>query len=87
MMRSTWIDNGDGYTICSVYGEYVTTSSVVDSPVLYLRAYPRGAETLHNSRCVQIQANSYRTLSTMPREMHTDLQSITREMRGRFRIT
>ena len=47
MMRSTWLDNGDGYTICSVYRDYVTSSSVVDSPVQHLLAYSRGAEAIH----------------------------------------
>ena len=46
-MMSTCLDNVDGYTICSVYGDYMKTSSVVDSPVLYLLAYPRGAEAIH----------------------------------------
>ena len=47
MMRSTWLDNGDGYTICSVCGDYVMTSSVVDSPVLHVLAYPGGAVAIH----------------------------------------
>ena len=79
MMRSTWIDNGDGYTICSVYGDYVTTSSVIDSPFLHLLAYPRGAEAIHNSKCVRIRANSYRTLSTTARETHTVTRGVSRE--------
>ena len=79
MMRSTWIDNGDGYTICSVYGDYMKISSVVDSPVLHLLAYPRGAEAIHNSRCVRIRANSYRSLSTTARETHTVTCGVSRE--------
>ena len=46
-MRNTWLDNGDGYTICSVCGDYVTTSFVVDNPVLHLFVYPRVAEAIH----------------------------------------
>ena len=78
MMRRTWIDNGDGYTICSVYGDYVTTLSVVDSPVLNLLAYPRGAEAIHNSRCVRTRANSYRTLSPTARETNTVTRGVSR---------
>ena len=73
--------------ICSVYGDYATTSSVVNSPVLHLFANPRGTEAIHNSRCVRIRANSYRTLSTTARETHTIIRGVSRRMRGRYRIT
>ena len=58
MIRSTLLDNGDIYTICSECGGYVTTSFVVDSLVLHLLAYPRSAEAIHTVDAYEYEATA-----------------------------
>ena len=70
--------NGDGYTICSVYGDYVTTLSVVESPVLHFLAYPRGAVAIHTVDAYGYEPTAIELFPQWP-ETHTVTRGVSRE--------